>query len=199
MKIDKHSAAVDTDFINHVAEINQPGANVAKLLDAVLSGVNLSAIVHPLVYKYEVLADDPKVRVFFEKGIIAQPTFEDILQGNAEREGYYKYLIPELYNILHANDPLPEGIDVLTYWMRRKSLGEIHSVAMCLVCGCGIFLSDDGDSKILSRTIQQRSLGEIQVYNRKEILDISQEDADPKLPKGDRKAFAHIVKPEKVF
>ena len=194
MTIDIHSAAVDADFISHVTEIERPIAGIAALLAAVLAGADLNALIHPLVYAHEILRDDERVQQLFSSGIIGQLSFSDIFLGDPARESYYKYLIPELYGILHADEPFPKDVDILTYWKRRMSLGEIHSVAMCLICGCGIFLSDDGDSKVLARTVRQRTLGEIKVYSREEILAISQENANPKLPRKDRKAFSHAIK-----
>lgn len=194
MIIDKHSAAVDTDFVNHVAEITLTDPEPIKLLNSILTKAQLNAIIHPLVYEHEILQDDRKILKFFVEGVIAQPTFDDIFQGNTDREAYYRYLFPELYNTLHGEAPFPPGCNILTYWKRKMSLGEIHSVTMCLVCGCGIFLSDDGDSKRLAQTVKQRAMGHIDVYNRSEILTFSQKISGSNLPKKERRAFAHIIK-----
>ena len=79
------------------------------------------------------------------------------------------FLVPELYNTLMGRR-FPEDKDVFTFWIRQNSLGEIHSVSMCLVSECAIFLSDDGDSKALKNIVNQRAMGAIEVFNRNEIV-----------------------------
>ena len=47
----------------------------------------------------------------------------------------------------------------------------VHSVAMCLICGFGLLLSDDRGSKALKQIVEQQSLGQIDIYNRQEVFD----------------------------
>ena len=75
--------------------------------------------------------------------------------------------------------------------MSRSSLGEVHSVATCLTCGCGIFLSDDNDSKMLQRFIAEKSIGKISVYNRKELVDMHLDQGGTKLPRKVRQSLTH--------
>jgi hypothetical protein len=70
-----------------------------------------------------------------------------------------------------------------------SSLGEVHSVALCVIRGCSIFLSDDGDSKQLKRIVEKYYLGNLNVYNRKELIESL---SNPQiLSRHDRKAFSH--------
>ncbi|MCM1233998.1 MAG: hypothetical protein NC489_28160 [Ruminococcus flavefaciens] len=188
MKI-THTAAVDTDFILHIAEINRPPERIAEILDLVLTALDVCAVIHPLVYAKELDCAKPAVSALFTAGVIRPLAFEpDIFQGDNAREVYYRYLVPELYRRL-TGDNFPEGVDELTYWKRKSSLGEVHSVAMCLICGFGLFLSDDRDTMALKQIVEQQMLGQIEIYNRQEVLDRCSEDCD--IPRADRRAFAH--------
>ena len=42
------------------------------------------------------------------------------------------------------------------FWAKRRSLGELHSLTMCAVCSCGMFLSDDKGSKRIKDYIKMR-------------------------------------------
>lgn len=184
-----YTAAVDADFIFHVAEIDRPPEQIAEILDRILEDLGLCAVVHPLVHGRELDMTKAAISTLFTQGIIRCLSFaEDIFQADAAKEAYYRFLVPELYRKL-TGGVLPDSIDVLTYWKRRSNLGEIHSVAMCLICQFGLFLSDDGDAKILKKIIEQQMLGRINIYNRQEVLERC--SAACSLPRSDRKAFAH--------
>ena len=80
---------------------------------------------------------------------------------------------------------------MFTYWIAGKSLGEIHPVSMRLICGCGIFLSDDDDSKYLKRIVDEDMLGSIEVYDRKEILN---QIGSGVLIRPERRTFARTIR-----
>ena len=106
--------------------------------------------------------------MLFDRGVVAKAEFADIHQNDDGKKAYYTYLVENLYRAI-SGDALPaslSGESLFTCWMSRSSLGEVHSVATCLTCGCGIFLSDDNDSKMLQRFIAEKSIGKISVYNR---------------------------------
>lgn len=185
----KHTAAVDTDFILNIAEINRPPERIAEILDQVLTTLGVCAVIHPLVYDNELDCTKVAISALFTAGVIQRLAFvEDIFHGDTTRETYYRHLVPELYRRL-TGDNFPENEDELTYWKRRSSLGEVHSVAMCLLCGFGLFLSDDMDAKVLKQIVEQQVLGQIEIYNRKEVLD--QCSAGCGIPRADRRAFVH--------
>lgn len=62
-----------------------------------------------------------------------------------------------------------------------------------MICGCGIFFSDDSDSKKLAKYIIQKSLGKVDVYDRGEMIDKYMEVDEPaKIPRQIRRALCHI-------
>lgn len=184
-----HTGAVDADFILNIAEIDRPPERIAGILDRILAALDVCAVIHPLVYDNELDRTKAAVSALFTAGVIQQLTFEgDIFQGDTTRETYYRYLVPELYRRL-TGDNFPKDGDELTYWKRRSSLGEVHSVAMCLLCGFGLFLSDDGDAKALKQIVKEQTLGEIEIYNRQEVLNQCSDSCG--VPRADRRAFVH--------
>ena len=191
MRVSAKSAVIDTDFVIKLSEINRPLTDVHIIVKAVFTALALEVLMHPLVYEHEVLSGNKKVKSFFENAIIGNPSLKDILQDDPVREAYYEYVMPELYKALNGYEIALSGkTTVYTYWKSGESLGEIHSLTMCLLCGCGIFLSDDNDSKILQEIIRQKSLGSIQVYNRQEALH-SCEEGNLNLSRSDKRAFSH--------
>ncbi len=78
---------------------------------------------------------------------------------------------------------------VFTYWKRQSSLGEIHSISLCIITGCGVFLSDDNDSQYLANIIKNQFMQEISVYSRSDIADKMKEQG--LLNSNKRKVFAH--------
>lgn len=185
------TAVLDADFIIHISEMERPPAHAAAILDDILSALDLRAVVHPLVYDKEINRDNPTVAALIAENVVCPLAFDrDVFRGDAEKEAYYRYLVPELYRRL-TGDSLPVDADVLTFWKRQSSLGEIHSVAMCLICQFGLFLSDDGDSKALKQIVEHQTLGQINVYNRQEILKQYVDAGEPALSRADRRAFAH--------
>ena len=181
MSIDKNSAAVDNDFINKVAQIKTGTMSPENILGEIFAALQIHGIMHPLVYEKELLKDRPG-------------SFDDIFQGDEGKKAYYMFLVPELYNALMGRR-FPEDKDVFTFWIRQNSLGEIHSVSMCLVSECAIFLSDDGDSKALKNIVNQRAMGAIEVFNRNEIVKQYKKSGAKALKRTDCKAFTHKERP----
>lgn len=191
MRLDQTCAVVDNDFLQHMAETRLPEETLVKVLETIFSDLGLTAVLHPLVYEKEVLMDKPRVRLLVEEAIVHAATFGDIFLGDPEREAYYLYLMKELYRHLRGEALPVDGEDILTYWVRGKSLGEVHSVSMCLVCGSGIFLSDDEDAKALEGYVRRASLGTVLVYRREELIDRHLRSGATRLPRHTRKALAH--------
>lgn len=190
MSIDKNSAAVDNDFINKVAQIRTGTMLPEDMLREIFSALQIHGIMHPLVYEKELLKDRPGIKAIFDKNVVEYVSFNDIFQGDEGKKAYYMFLVPELYNALMGRK-FPENKDVFTFWIRKNSLGEIHSVSMCLVSECAVFLSDDGDSKALKNIVNQRAMGAIEVFNRNEIVEKYQASGVNGLKRTDRKAFMH--------
>ena len=199
MVIDAHTAAVDNDFVNHLIECKLPDSQLISDLQTIFSDLNLTAIMHPLVYENELLIDKHRVALLFSESVIHKVEFNDIFQGNPEYKAYYFYLIEELFHSLRGESFPVSGDQILTYWVRQQSLGEVHSISMCLTCGCGIFLSDDWDSKRLKRYIDRIALGSIEVYNRQELVSKHIEEAEKSLPRSDRQSLTHGISSNKSF
>lgn len=190
MSIDKNSAAVDNDFINKGAQIRTGTMSPEDMLREIFSALQIHGIMHPLVYEKELLKEAPGIKAIFDKNVVEYVSFDDIFQGDEGKRAYYMFLVPELYNALMGKK-FPEDKDVFTFWIRQNSLGEIHSVSMCLVSECAVFLSDDGDSKALKNIVNQRAMGAIEVFNRNEIVEKYQASGVNGLKRTDRKAFTH--------
>lgn len=193
MQIDTHAAVVDNDFVNHLAESNLVDERLVDVLKVIFSELELTAIMHPLVYQKELLQDNVRIRLLFENNVIQKTEFSDIFQEDSSRKNYYIYLVKNLYRAFSGKELPVSGENVLSYWVRKASLGEIHSVSMCLVCGCGIFLSDDKDSKALMNQITRMSIGSISVYNRKELIDKHMEVGETKLNRPERNSLTHAA------
>lgn len=194
MRLDHTCAVADNDFIQHMAEARLPDDTLVEALRTILSDLGLTAVVHPLVYEREVLQDKPRVRLLLEEAVVCAATFGDLFlgdPGDPERRAYYLYLVKELYRHLRGEALPVDGESILTYWARERSLGEVHSVSMCLVCGSGIFLSDDADAKALERYVRWAALGAVSVYRRKELVDRHLQSGAGKLPRNVRKSLAH--------
>ena len=193
MKIDEQTAIIDNDFTNHLAEAHLGDDQLVELLRTIFSDLDLSTAMHPLVYQYELRQDLPRIRLLFDRGIVAKAEFSDIHQNDDGKKAYYAYLVENLYRAI-SGDALPASLsgDALgARWLSRGSWGEVHSVATCLTCGCGIFLSDDNDSKRLQRFIAEKAIGTINVYNRKELIDKHLAQGGAKLPRKVRQSLTH--------
>lgn len=193
MKIDEQTAVIDNDFTNHLAEARLDDDQLVELLHTIFSDLGLSTAMHPLVYQYELRQDLPRIRLLFDRGVVAKAEFSDIHQNDDGKKAYYAYLVENLYRAI-SGDVLPASLSgeaLFTRWLSGSSLGEVHSVATCLTCGCGIFLSDDNDSKRLQRFIAEKAIGTINVYNRKELIDKHLAQGGPQIPRKVRQSLTH--------
>ena len=191
MQLNEHTAIVDNDFTNHLVDCRLPDQQLVDDLNIMFSGLDLAAVMHPLVYEKELLKDKPRVKLLFEQNVFSKAEFADIFQGNIGRKAYYIQMVKNLYHTLMGEDFPAAGDKVLTYWVRKHSLGEVHSFATCLLCGCGIFLSDDGDAKTLKRNLDRSLIDRVNVYSRQEFMDKFMAESETKLGRKDRKALTH--------
>lgn len=191
MTLDAHTAVVDNDFINHLVESKLEDSRLISVLNIVFSDLELSAVMHPLVYEHEVMHDHNRTKLLFDQKVVHAATFEDLFQGDSNKQSYYTFLVTQLYRKLTGNVLPVSGNAVLRYWVRKNSLGEVHSLSMCLICQCGIFLSDDSDSKRLKKYIDQMSLGKVAVYNRTEFFDKHMNEGTIRLVRSERKSLTH--------
>ena len=139
MTLDAHTAVVDNDFINHLIESKLDDTRLISVLNIVFSDMGLAAVMHPLVYENELMHDNTRTKRLFQEKTIQKVEFSDIFQGDANKQAYYILLVSELYRKLTGNTLQASGNAVLSYWIRKNSLGEVHSISMCLTCQSGIF------------------------------------------------------------
>lgn len=191
MQIDNSTAIVDNDFINHLVGSRLADDLLVRALLDIFNSLSLVAAIHPLVYDKELFPQTDRIKLLFQKEVIRRLTFGDAFEQGSDEETYYCYLVGELYVHLNGCSLPVAGREVLSYWKRRESLGEVHSLSLCLVCGCGIFLSDDSDSKRLAEYIIRKLLGTVCVYNRKELIDKSINETATQIPRKIRQSLGH--------
>ena len=192
MLIDARTAVLDNDFINHLVECRMDNDRLFSILRTAFERLNLTAVVHPLVFEKEVLQSDKRIAALFAEQILRKAEFDDIFQGNREKKKYYIYLIKQLYYGL-KNQHFPVSDDqVLTYWVRRNSFGEIHSITTCLVCQSAMFLSDDKDSKTIQAYAMRKSLGCVNVLNRNDFFEKYISEGNTDISKKERRSLTHV-------
>lgn len=194
MILDAKTAVVDNDFVNHLIESKLDNAKLVAVLNIVFSDLGLTAVMHPLVYEKELLHDRDRVKLLFQEAVLHKAEFADIFQNDAGKKAYYIFLVTQLYRALTGKVLPVSGDDVLTFWVRKNSLGEVHSVAMCLVCGSGIFLSDDGDSKVLKAHVDRMAIGKINVFNRDEFIQKHMLEGETKLSRMEKRSLTHSLR-----
>lgn len=194
MKIDCTTAAVDNDFICHLSEANLPENTLIEKLKIIFSELGFTAIIHPMVYDNEVMHSKERIKLLFSEKIIQKVEFSEIFEDDDSKKAYYIMLVKELFKSLYRGDVLDIADEnILEFWRRRMSLGEIHSIAMCLTCGCNIFLSDDDDSKKLLRIIKNKFRNSIKVYDREELIEKHLLEGETTIPRDIRKSLSHKV------
>lgn len=196
MIITNEAALVDNDFICHISESKLPENDICNALEIIMKELDRYAIIHILVKQKEldissIASSKPVIKLLFSKNIISEATFSDIFDGDTAKQSYYEFLIQDFFSILNPDEQmvLNSKEDVLTYWRTGKSLGEIHSLVTCIVCGCGIFFSDDSDSKRIAEYIKQKYMGDINVLNRSELVNT--EKIKAVLDRKTRKSLSH--------
>ena len=179
-------ALIDNDVVQKLAEIKRNTQDEKEeVIRQVFHSLNIQARMHELVHLYE-FRDLNNAKEFFDHGLFSVLSFAEIFEGKAEKEAYYRILVPELYK-KQSGEELRIG-DVMNGWLHCKSLGEVHSLAACMVGGYAMFISDDRDSKSLSQIIKRDYRKTIPVYNRDELI----RQLNPEtVKKTNRNAFRH--------
>lgn len=190
MTIDCSSAIIDADFVIKISSMEKPTEEIIRISQEIFDSLHMKVFIHPLVRKNELPLEREAISQILSSNVIQSPEFMELFQGDPDKEAYYCYIVPELFKIL-TGEEFPDVQRVFTYWVRKKSLGEVHSVSLCIVCGCGIFLSDDYDSKYLEQIVRERMLGNLHVYNRQEVIARYMETEAPRLDRAERRSFSH--------
>lgn len=192
MIVNDKTALVDNDFICHISETRLPCEKIVDAMTRILAKLEKCAAIHTLVKQKELLlsstGSEDVVDLLFSNGIISVAEFSDIFQGDTAKERYYNMLVRNFYSVINT-DEINDVNDILTFWKAKKSLGEIHSLATCIVCGCCIFLSDDKDSKKIAGYIKSKSIGDIVVLDREELVNL--EKVSSEFNRAERKKLAH--------
>ena len=192
MIINNSSVVIDNDSLCHLADTNLPEDTIVRDVKRLFEGYNSVAIVHPLVYKNEVPPSNHTINRFFDEKIIQAPKIEDVYQSDELKKQYYILTLLDLYRSYFGVElEIPEDEIFLT-WKKKCSLGELHSLVMCLVCDCQIFISDDKDSKAIKTLIESKLHTSIKVFDRKEAFNNLPQDEKQKIPSAERKRLSHI-------
>ena len=72
MGIPQNSAAIDTDFLNHVVSMKHSQSDISTLLINMFSALSIECIMHPLVYQNEIQSSKPEF--LFTAKIIQVPS-----------------------------------------------------------------------------------------------------------------------------
>ena len=191
MSFDSNSAIIDNDFINGIVDMNQTEDDMVLIATDVFRELNVNPVVHPLVFKNEVQTDHPRTIRLFEENVVKELTFEDIHDNDDAKKNYYSFIVLELYKKLNGENLDIGKKTVFDYWQKRHSLGEIHSLSTCLLCGCGLFLSDDKDSQRLKKIIEDTFLTKIDVHSRQVVVDLLREKGTS-ISRKKLQSFSHV-------
>ena len=191
MQINEKSAMIDNDFINKIVEMNKSDNDFIRVVTEVFRELNVDPAIHPLVLQNEVLTSNIRIQKMLDEQIVKTPAFKDIHKDDETKKIYYSFLVLELYKKLTGVELELGDKTVFTYWSKRSSLGEIHSLATCIICGCGVFLSDDKDSRKLGYIIEQSYWGHILVHSRQAVVNLLREKGT-ELSRKDLNSFSHV-------
>ncbi len=195
MSMPSNAVLVDNDFICHLSESKLKAEDICNSIIAAMNKLDKQATIHTLVKQHElhVSAQANKsdlINSLLTLKILMEVDFTDIFDNDNDKQAYYEFLVQDFFQHLNKESiNLKSGETVLTFWKSQKSLGEIHSLTTCIICDCGIFLSDDHDSKKLANYIKRKCMGNITIYNRCEFFDLEPIFKD--LPRSIRRSLTH--------
>lgn len=161
----KDSAAIDNDFLSRIFEVEKDG--LYSILCNFFNDLGVKPIVHEFVWEKEVLKstkENVTLTQLIEEDKLSIINFS-LIADSAAKLQYYKAAFMQVYKEFKGVTLTEE--DALI-WKYKSSYGEVHSSIMCVMINCGIFLSDDGHSKVLSGIIKDKYMKNIVVYNRDE-------------------------------
>jgi len=176
-------AAVDTDFLVHVAAIRK--TNPSLLLKHYCIDANQELFVHELLYHHEAKSFN-EISCFFSENIVQIHSFLSSMRPH-QKLMYEKY-IKDLY-FKYKAAPFP--CDVFFEWRKSQSFGELHSITMCILYSFSIMLSDDGDAKTLASIAKQlfKDRNDIRILNRSEAVNAI--ETKKEMDRKEQKLFAH--------
>lgn len=163
-----NKAVIDTDFLLHILEIRN--IDPYCLFCKVFQAVGQVPIMHTLVYRHEVPQQDAIVKKLIEEPVIDVIEFDNFLE-TPDQKLYYEIVLDQLYANYTGQSIKKLITDVFSDWPRQNSLGEMHSLTMCLIIGCAMFCSDDNDSKRIIQCAGNSitDISKVLVFNRKDL------------------------------
>lgn len=177
MKTSESTALVDADFIIHIANINKWSIEKKRdTLNSIFCAMSIEASVHPLVLENELPSENFNVDALVDDDLIRKPSFDDFFGGDVNIKNYYDFAVRQLYATFTGSGELLNGKDIFSFWRRGESLGEVHSIALCISCGCCMFLSDDRDSKAIVLKAKEYCPDSFKVCNREDVMELLGED-----------------------
>lgn len=188
IQIPSNSVVVDADFANHLCEIKDTPESITSLIKTVFDALNYNALMHPLVYEKEIFIRKNILDSVLASKVITVASFHDFLGGDPDKEAYYSLIVHELYRKLNGCSLNIGSGSIFSFWIAKRNLGEIHSIAMCAICGCSVLLSDDQDSKSLRNIIRTAFAVHIDVFSRAEVIAKVDKEL---LSRKERRAFEH--------
>ena len=186
--LDSNCALIDNDFLTHSIETKMDEKSKCVLLNSIFDVLNKNPMIHPWISNFEVMWDNQKINSVISKSKIQKATWDDIHGNQSAQIAYYKFLFKELFKKIHGTSF--DTSDIFTYCVRRQSLGELHNITACMICGCNMILSDDNDTKNFKRLIERTMICDFCVYTRSELVEkIKELDGAPS--RNELRAFAH--------
>lgn len=153
-------AVLDNDFLMHCVELKKC-PDPCDLFLRFLNALGLEAIMHPLVYEKETVPylknccpANGALWQLFDGNEICIPPLEDC-DFTQDKRKYYQMMVKNIYQAFMGT-PFPCN-DVFSEWKANHSLGEVHSVVLCMLWNYDTFLSDDKKvSKELGQVVKAR-------------------------------------------
>ena len=168
-------AAIDNDFLTHFAGTNGERDQVCALIQDFFQSLNVTPQMHELVWQREVRQDDPVIRQLIANQTVQIQTIVQKLQGNPQKARYYEMLVKSVYRELYGEE---YPCDVFTQWKYQQSLGEIHSIIMCMFLNYVCLLSDDKAARKLQWVMKSKAGRDIPIYSREDCRKYLQEHPD---------------------
>lgn len=188
--LDSNYALIDNDFLNHAIETKLDEKSKCDLLNSIFDVLKKDPVIHPWISDYEVMWENKTVKNVVSKTKIQKATWDDIHGNQMAQKKYYEILFKELFKKTHGS-PISAN-DIFTYCVKKQSLGELHNISACMICGCNLILSDDEDTKRFKKMISQTMTCDFEVYTRDELAEsIRGLEGAPR--RSELKKFAHVA------
>lgn len=182
--------AIDTDFLNHLAETNGEQGHICALIMEFFQSLNVVPQMHELLWQYEVEQTNPVICQLIENQTIQIRPIVQTLKNDPTKKRYYDMLVRSIYRELYGEE---YPCDVFNEWRHKKSLGEIHSVVMCMFLNYMCLLSDDKGAKDLKIVIQKKVNYSISICSRADCRNCLQQSQDKcTLKSSDLRRLCHV-------